>query len=112
MSGVAGRVAVARIAAGQWGLLTTAQATAAGVSRMMLSRMAEWGELERVMHGVYATPAAVGMSYWRSAPYGCRWNPADSRTSAWPTPRRLGSSRTPQQQHFTTQGTYSIDRSR
>ncbi len=51
---------VARIAAGQWGLLTTVQATTAGVSRMMLSRMAEWGELERVMHGVYATPAAVG----------------------------------------------------
>lgn len=60
MSGVGSRAAVAEIAAGQWGLLTTAQATAAGVSRMMLSRMAERGELERITHGVYATPAGAG----------------------------------------------------
>ena len=60
MSGAGIRAAVAEIAAGQWGLLTTAQATAAGVSRMMLSRMAERGELERITHGVYATPAGAG----------------------------------------------------
>jgi predicted transcriptional regulator of viral defense system len=60
MSGVEGRAALAKIAADQWGLLTTAQAVAAGVPRMMLSRMAERGELERLAQGVYATPAAVG----------------------------------------------------
>jgi len=60
MAGVDVRVSVADIAADQWGLLTTAQAVAAGVTRMMLSRMVERGELERVMQGVYATPAATG----------------------------------------------------
>lgn len=53
------RVAIAQLAAGQWGLVTSAQATAAGASRMMLSRMTASGELERVATGVYATPAAL-----------------------------------------------------
>ncbi|WP_407320290.1 type IV toxin-antitoxin system AbiEi family antitoxin domain-containing protein [Isoptericola halotolerans] len=46
-------------AADQWGLLTTGQAAAAGVGKMMLSRMVADGELERVFHGVYATPSAA-----------------------------------------------------
>lgn len=51
---------IAELASDQWGLFTTAQATDAGVTRMMLSRMEARGELERVVHGVYATPAAAG----------------------------------------------------
>ena len=52
--------AVTDLAAGQWGLLTTAQAQQAGVSRVQLTRMVTAGVLERVAHGVYATPAVLG----------------------------------------------------
>lgn len=55
-----GRGAVAEIAASQWGLVTTAQAEAHGVSRMLLSRMAASRELERVMHGVYVATSHSG----------------------------------------------------
>lgn len=47
-----------RIAAGQWGLLTTAQAGQVGVTRLQLARMADAGILERVDHGVYATTSS------------------------------------------------------
>jgi predicted transcriptional regulator of viral defense system len=53
------RAAIAQLAADQWGLLTAAQATAVGVTRMMLTRMTATGELERVIYGVYATSAAL-----------------------------------------------------
>jgi hypothetical protein len=52
------RAAIAQLAASQWGLITTAQATAAGATRMLLTRMTDNGELERVVYGVYAVPAA------------------------------------------------------
>jgi hypothetical protein len=42
----------------QWGLVTTAQAYEAGVSKMHLSRLADHGTLQRVRHGVYALPSA------------------------------------------------------
>jgi hypothetical protein len=41
------------IAERRWGLLTTEQATAAGISRNQLSRMAANGAIERVAQGVY-----------------------------------------------------------
>lgn len=47
------------IAAGQWGMLTTAQAQAEGISRLQLSRLADAGVLERVSQGIYALPANV-----------------------------------------------------
>lgn len=47
-------------AAGQWGLVTAAQALQEGVSRMQLGRMVDAGVLERVAHGVYASPAVIG----------------------------------------------------
>ncbi|KRE29579.1 type IV toxin-antitoxin system AbiEi family antitoxin domain-containing protein [Agromyces sp. Soil535] len=37
----------------QWGLVTTAQAAEAGVTRLQLSRMARAGALERLAHGTY-----------------------------------------------------------
>jgi predicted transcriptional regulator of viral defense system len=59
MGGVQQRGEVAQLAAAQWGLVTTAQAHAVGLPRMLLSRMVASGELERVVHGVYATPSAA-----------------------------------------------------
>lgn len=50
---------VSQLAAGQWGLMTTAQAQRVGVSRLQLARLADAGVLERVDHGVYATTAAA-----------------------------------------------------
>jgi hypothetical protein len=41
------------LTAGQWGMVTTAQATARGISRLQLSRLAEDGQLDRVGHGIY-----------------------------------------------------------
>lgn len=46
------------IAERRWGLLTTAQAAAAGVSRKQLSRMASTGAIERITHGVYRMAGA------------------------------------------------------
>ena len=53
-------VELADIAAEQWGLITTAQAEAAGSSRKAVGRLARAGQLERLAHGVYrlaGTPA-------------------------------------------------------
>jgi len=47
-----------RLAAGQWGLLTTAQAQRHGISRDQLNHLVAVGVLERVEHGVYAAIAA------------------------------------------------------
>ncbi len=47
-------------AAGQWGLVTAAQALQEGVSRMQLGRMVDAGLLERLAQGVYASPAVIG----------------------------------------------------
>jgi len=48
------RAVIAGIAAGQHGLITTAQVIAAGVSQSAISRRARRGELHRVHMGVYA----------------------------------------------------------
>ena len=48
------RAVIAGIAAGQHGLITTAQLLAAGVSQSAISRRARRGELHRVHMGVYA----------------------------------------------------------
>jgi hypothetical protein len=46
------------IAENRWGLITTAQAQKAGVSRKQLSRMASAGAIERVAQGVYRMAGA------------------------------------------------------
>lgn len=51
-----------RMAAGQWGLLTTAQAEREGITRLQLARLADAGVLERIDRGVYATA-------WSSSEY-------------------------------------------
>lgn len=52
--------ALAEITESQWGLVTTAQARAAGVQHMDLTRLAQSGDLVRIGHGIYrdaGTPA-------------------------------------------------------
>lgn len=44
---------IAGITSEQWGLITAAQAQSVGVGRMQLSRLADSGHLEHVLHGVY-----------------------------------------------------------
>jgi hypothetical protein len=47
----------------QWGLITTAQAEEAGVSRLKLSRLVERGLLVRLAHGVYRDAGAAESNY-------------------------------------------------
>jgi len=47
---------LARLAAGQWGMLTAAQASAAGIARSTLARREKTGTLERMRPGVYRLP--------------------------------------------------------
>ncbi len=46
------------VAEAHWGLVTTAEAVEAGVSRNQLSRLAAAGALTRVIHGVYRMPGS------------------------------------------------------
>jgi len=41
------------LTASQWGMVTTAQAAARGITRLQLSRLAEDGHLERIAYGIY-----------------------------------------------------------
>lgn len=50
---------VSELAARQWGLLTTSQAEAEGVTRLQLARLADAGVIERLDRGIYAVPAAI-----------------------------------------------------
>jgi predicted transcriptional regulator of viral defense system len=52
--------ALADLAAGQWGLVTTPQAVAIGLSRVQLSRLCAAGGLVRLSHGVYALRGSTG----------------------------------------------------
>ncbi|WP_024794168.1 type IV toxin-antitoxin system AbiEi family antitoxin domain-containing protein [Tomitella biformata] len=49
---------LAGLAAGQWGLFTTAQARTVGVSPQQLARLAERGIVERLRHGAYRISGA------------------------------------------------------
>ena len=51
---------LAGLSSAQWGLFTSAQAAQRGVSRLDLSRLAEAGLVERVLHGVYRDAGAAG----------------------------------------------------
>ena len=51
-------VRLGSVAERRWGLVTTAQAEDAGVSRKQLARMASAGAIERVAHGVYRMAGA------------------------------------------------------
>lgn len=51
---------LAGLSSAQWGLFTSAQAAAHGVSRLNLSRLTEAGLLGRVAHGVYRDAGVAG----------------------------------------------------
>jgi len=51
-------VALAELASGQWGLLTTPQAERVGVGRVQLSRLTQAGLLHRLSHGIYVLRGA------------------------------------------------------
>lgn len=65
-------VDLAEVAAGQWGMITTAQARAVGHTPQTLSRLTSRGALERLTHGVY-----------RFA--GVPPDPSDAMRSSWLT---------------------------
>ncbi len=44
---------IAEVASGQWGMISTAQATVVGADARTLNRLANGGELERLAHGIY-----------------------------------------------------------
>lgn len=50
---------VAELAAGQWGMFTTAQAQVAGVSRTQIKRMVDSGFIEEMRRGVYRQAVGV-----------------------------------------------------
>lgn len=47
-----------QLGAEQWSLITTAQAEAAGVTRVTIKRLQDKGVLQHLRHGVYALPSA------------------------------------------------------
>ena len=55
--------ALGAIAEERWGLVTTAQAEDAGVSRLLLSRLAAAGVLTRVQQGVYRMAVDAGVNH-------------------------------------------------
>src|SRR5699024_6345303 len=73
---------LADITAYQWGMVTTRQASAAGVSRLDLSRLAQAGHLIRLAHGVYMDAGAPS-------------SPDDDLRAAWLStdPQVLGAAR-------------------
>ncbi|WP_448811073.1 type IV toxin-antitoxin system AbiEi family antitoxin domain-containing protein [Agromyces bauzanensis] len=52
--------ALAEVTESQWGLVTSAQALARGVSHMNLTRLVDSGDLIRLSHGVYRDAGAPG----------------------------------------------------
>ena len=48
-----------QLAAGQWGLLTTAQAAREGITRLQLARLADADVVQRLGRGVYATTSTA-----------------------------------------------------
>lgn len=75
--------ALTEITAYQWGMVTSAQASTRGVTRLDLSRLAAHGLLERLAHGVYKDAGAPGDEF-------------DDMRAAWLStdPKRLGYERT------------------
>ncbi|WP_168197107.1 type IV toxin-antitoxin system AbiEi family antitoxin domain-containing protein [Agromyces laixinhei] len=51
---------LAEVSGSQWGMVTSAQASARGISHMNLTRLAESGDLIRLSHGVYRVAGAPG----------------------------------------------------
>lgn len=77
---------LARYAKGQWGMVTSAQATAAGVNYMQLKRMTEAGLLERIGTGVYLMIGGQA-SAARGQAVKVAWLRLDPAVAAWERPQ-------------------------
>lgn len=75
---------VGQYTADQWGLITTAQATAAGLDSVTLYRLADAGHLEPVKRGVYASTAAPESQHRDIQAAWLALNPA---VPAWKRPK-------------------------
>lgn len=67
-----------QLGSGQWGLVTTAQAAALGVTRTDLGRLMGAGSVQRVRHGVYALASA---GYGPLQELQAAWLATDPRTA-------------------------------
>lgn len=72
--------AVSEYTADQWGMITAAQATAAGIDSVTLYRLTDVGHLEQVRRGVYAVPAAPAS---RHREIQATWLALHPGTAAW-----------------------------
>lgn len=77
-------VALAEYTADQWGMVTTAQAKAAGVDSVTLYRLADNGEVHSVRRGVYAA-ATAPISQHREVQ--AAWLALNPTVPAWQRPR-------------------------
>lgn len=68
------------LCASQRGMFTSAQAQAAGVSRMTISRLTSYGQIEQVARGVYRASAAPSI---REEDVYAAWLALDPTTPAW-----------------------------
>jgi hypothetical protein len=75
-------LAIARYARGQWGMVTSAQATGVGVNYMQLKRMTEAGLLERVGTGVYVMIGGQAAAT-RNQAVKVAWLRLDPAVPAW-----------------------------
>lgn len=73
-------IAVAEFGAEQWGLITSAQARALGVTAVQMKRLADRGALERVHHGIYRM---TRLPYDPRQDLRVAWVALDPRTPAW-----------------------------
>lgn len=73
-------VAVAEFGAEQWGLITSAQARALGVTAVQMKRLADRGALERVHHGIYRM---TRLPYDPRQDLRVAWVALDLDTPAW-----------------------------
>lgn len=78
-------LAIARYAKGQWGMVTSAQATAAGVNYMQLKRMTEAGLLERTGPGVYLMIGGQAAAA-RNRAHKVAWLRLDPAVPGWERP--------------------------
>ena len=78
-------ITIARYARGQWGMVTSAQAVAAGVSYMQLKRMTDGGLLERAGPGVYLMIGGRAAAE-RNMAHKVAWLRLDPAVPAWERP--------------------------
>ena len=85
MDSRAALIAIARYARGQWGMVTSAQAVAAGVSYMQIKRMTEAGLLEKAGPGVYVMIGGEAAAE-RNRAHKVAWLRLDPAVPAWERP--------------------------